>query len=186
MITLIVLVFVVITYLLYKVWLIVFDIYTKFDSIPTAPGKSLLFGHLIQILVISWQDNCSLITAVTRLPKRISKPFQDCNNNNDTNKEFTEGVYKIFFGPFPVVVISSPEAAEVIFKRSTNNTTRHQSVTCNIFSLLVTFIGSGITSFVFGEIFILSIAIRHLPDYSFNYNRWRCIQVSKENYPSLL
>ena len=135
---------IIITYACLRGLLFAYDFYAKFVSIPSAPGRSLILGHLIQICLISWRENCSLVQGFALFVRRCSKSLNDKNNS---------GVYKIYLGPLPVAIISSPEAVEAVFKRANSkNEGHHQSLICNAGGLPLGIIGKGLPSIVFGKI----------------------------------
>ena len=80
------------------------------SSIPTAPYKSRnpLLGHLPCLLQIKKQERISLTAAVFLLIKRILKERLDIRLN---------GIFKIYLGPWPVVMVTSPEVAGLLLKR---------------------------------------------------------------------
>ena len=97
--------------LLRLLWYIL-KFYKKIASIPTAPGRSWLFGHLKEVYRIKKVEQLSWITAPYFFIYRVAASNRTTFIAN--GKDI--GVYKIYFGPFPVVVVSSPEAAEIVFK----------------------------------------------------------------------
>ena len=95
-----------------RIVLYIFDYYKKLASIPTAPGRSWLFGHLKQLYEIKKLEQCSWLCAAFFFINRVSASNRGTFFVNGIDIE----VYKIYLGPVPLVVVTSPEAAENVFK----------------------------------------------------------------------
>ena len=90
----------------------IFNYYKKIASIPSAPGRSWLFGHLKELYRIKKLEQCSWFST----PYFFINQVAASNRTTFIANGKETGVYKIYFGPVPVVVVTSPEAAENVFK----------------------------------------------------------------------
>ena len=114
----------------------IFDYFRKLSSIPSAPGRSLLFGHLWMIYQIAKQDNCSLVEALSTFMNEV---------RNDPSAK--HGMQAIYLGPYSVVHITSPEVAEQVV----NIRQQDWSVVYSCMPSAVGAVGKGIPSMGVGE-----------------------------------
>ena len=83
----------------------------KLRKIPTAPGCVPIFGHFLTMLSIQRKHGCDSGAALHRLAESIIS----IDSYHDT------GIFKIWLGPIPLVLLTSPEGAEAILKRHANS-----------------------------------------------------------------
>ena len=95
----------------------VFNFYKKLSGIPTAPGRSLLLGHIHHFYKLKKKHvNISVITAGYYFLQEIASLERKRNSKNNSYED--TGLYKIYLGPIPFVVVTSPEVAEIVFKKT--------------------------------------------------------------------
>ena len=92
-----------ITYLLLQYFCVILNRNKKLASIPTLPGRLLIFGHVFEVLKTSRCIKLGISNAIWTLLESVS--------NGDTN-----GVLALYIGPIPFISITSPEALEIVTK----------------------------------------------------------------------
>lgn len=83
--------------------------YYKIWRIPTAPGSKFLFGHALIVHRIMIREKCTVTNGVRLFLQEVTK--------TTAPQMSMDGIFKIFLGPIPLVVVSSPEAASTILKK---------------------------------------------------------------------
>jgi cytochrome P450 len=91
-----------------RVLMFIFVFYYKLSSIPTAPGYVFFLGHSHLIGIIMLCDRCCVTNAVRLF-------LQEVRDKTDP-KLSSNGIFKVFLGPIPLVILSSPETATVVYK----------------------------------------------------------------------
>lgn len=78
--------------------------------IPTAPGAWPLLGHMPLLFQIQRQEKCNDSQALHIMIERMI----------DSSEEIRKtGLFKLFFGPIPMVIVTSAEPASVLLKSKT-------------------------------------------------------------------
>lgn len=95
-----------------RIVLYIFDFYKKIASIPTAPGRSWFVGHILELYRITNLEKCSWLCAAYFFINRVC----DSNRRTFIDNGIDIGAYKVYLGSVPVVIITSPEAAENVYK----------------------------------------------------------------------
>jgi cytochrome P450 len=82
---------------------------SKMSKIPSAPGSWPLFGHLPMIFQIMRKESCNESQAMHYM---IESFVSD-------EKLSKDGMFKVYFGPIPIVVVTSPEPTGILLKSKT-------------------------------------------------------------------
>ena len=82
----------------------------KLSQLPTAPGCHWFFGHTHLVWQIMKRQQCVFTNAVRLFVQEV--------HTKTAPEMSSRGIFKIFMGPVPVVVLSSPETANFVFKKT--------------------------------------------------------------------
>jgi len=85
----------------------------KFATIPTAPGRHVIFGHLKYFFPVSFREKGDLMVST------VENLWANKIMKMDDNYLFSTGISKVYLGILPIsVVVTAPEMASIVIKES--------------------------------------------------------------------